>query len=129
MVLLLTLHLAVALVLVLIRRSLRGGAFLVAAVAPLALLTWTLVQMPGILSGDVYTERVDWVPALGLELLFRVDGYALLFLLVVAGAGIPVFLYSRRYFSAAPKVAVFAAIMVVSRSLGKKDIQMIKIAG
>ena len=113
MIALLLFHVLVALVLVAARRSLGRTAFVIAAAAPLAMLAWVIYLAPGIIDGEPYIQRVGWVSGLDLEMLFRIDGYALLFLLVISGAGLPVFLYSRRYFSSAPRVAVFAAIMTV----------------
>jgi multicomponent Na+:H+ antiporter subunit A len=44
-----------------------------------------------------------WVPALGLDLAFRVDGLSALMLLMVAGVGTAVFVYAGGYFAGHPR--------------------------
>ena len=68
-------------------------AFLVAALAPLATLAWLLTQMPGIVDGAVDTEHISWVGPLGLAVDLRLDGFAALMVLLVAGIGVVVFAY------------------------------------
>jgi multicomponent Na+:H+ antiporter subunit A len=113
MALLLAIHLIAAVVLVAMRRSIGRAAFLVGAIGPLAVLIWAGLQTGAIADGSPYRQVISWVPSLDLTFQFRVDGYGLLFLFVVAGAGIPIFLYSSRYFTSAPKVANFAATMTL----------------
>ena len=113
MIPLLILHLAVATALVIFHRRLGRWGFLVGAIGPAATLLWALSISQGVLSGTPAIESFSWVPSLGLETEFRIDGYGLLFLLVVAGAGLPIFLYSHRYFSASRRATVFAATMLV----------------
>ena len=40
---------------------------------------------------------VPWIPSLGIELAFRIDGLALLFLLLITGIGSMVFVYAAGY--------------------------------
>ncbi|HWL51136.1 MAG TPA: hydrogen gas-evolving membrane-bound hydrogenase subunit E [Chthoniobacteraceae bacterium] len=47
--------------------------------------------------GEPATLRYPWVPSLGVELTFLVDGLSLFFGLIVAGIGSLVFLYARAY--------------------------------
>ena len=110
---LLLLHAIVAVCVLVYRRSIGRAAWLVVLVGPVAALLWAAVQAPRILGGETYLESIDWVPSLDLALMFRVDGYALLFLFVIAGAAIPIFLFSRRYFSSDARVANFAGTMVL----------------
>ena len=73
--------------------------FALAAVPSLATIVWLLARLPGIVDGDVLTSHVDWIPQLGLDLDLRLDGFAALMLVLVAGIGVLVFAYSARYFS------------------------------
>ena len=43
---------------------------------------------PEVIDGKVLTERVRWVPALGLDFDLRLDGFAALMALLVAGVGV-----------------------------------------
>ena len=106
-------HLAIAGLLVVFRRRVGRWAFVVGALGPVAVLMWAAGNGRGVISGSPISETVSWVPALDLDLSFRVDGYALVFLLVVAGAGLPIFLYSQRYFSPSPRATGFAATMTL----------------
>lgn len=47
--------------------------------------------------------RRDWVPALGIELAFRIDGLSALMLLMVTGVGVAVFVYAGGYFDCQDK--------------------------
>ncbi len=87
--------------------------FLLAASAPMAAVIWGLWAAPRLHDGEVLTEQVDWVPALGLTLDMRLDGFALLMLGLVAGIGVLVFVYARCYFHDGPVVGRFAATLLV----------------
>lgn len=50
-------------------------------------------------AGQVVRAAYVWLPSLGLDLSFRVDGFAWLFVLLVAGIGFLVVLYARYYMS------------------------------
>jgi multicomponent Na+:H+ antiporter subunit A len=52
---------------------------------------------PAVAAGAAPGVALDWLPALGVSLAFRVDGLSLLFGLLIAGIGAPVLLYAQRY--------------------------------
>ncbi len=52
---------------------------------------------PAVFSGDVQRWSVEWLPALGLRLGFRLDGLALMFGMLVLGIGALVVLYAAYY--------------------------------
>jgi multicomponent Na+:H+ antiporter subunit A len=57
------------------------------------------VQFVGPVSHEHIPEYVvPWVPALGVELAFRLDGLALAFALLICGIGALVLLYTSAYF-------------------------------
>jgi multicomponent Na+:H+ antiporter subunit A len=89
------------------------GVFLLAALPPLAAVIWGLWAAPQLHDGEVLTEQVDWVPALGLTLDLRLDGFALLMVGLVAGIGVLVFVYARSYFHDGPIIGRFAATLLV----------------
>ncbi len=113
MIVVLLIHLVIAACLAMFRRSIGRAAFVLGAVGPAAVLVWAAASANDIVAGTPLEESISWVPSLDLAFDFRVDGYALVFLLVVAGAGLPIFLYSSRYFPASPRAATFAAIMTL----------------
>ena len=105
-------HVAVALV-ALAWSRLGRTAFFLTALAPAALLGWCAVEAGGIVDGAPVERALRWVPGLGLDLAFRVDALGLLFVALIAGVGVGVFLYSRWYFPARPGLGRFAAILVL----------------
>ena len=76
------------------------GAVLLAISAALA------AQLGTVLDGRQPTFRRPWLPDLGLDLAFRLDGLGLVFALVVAGIGTLVMVYAWRYFGASDPAAV-----------------------
>ena len=65
---------------------------------PAATLVWLLAALPDVVDGEVRTEHVEWIPELGVDLDLRLDGFAALMLLLVAGIGVLVVAYAWRYF-------------------------------
>ena len=74
----------------------RRGA-LVGAVAPAATLVWLATRLPDVLDGRVLDTRQPWMPELGLYLDLRLDGFAAIMLLLIAGIGVLIFLYAAQY--------------------------------
>lgn len=70
----------------------------VAALAPAAAVVWLVTRLSAIVDGKTDTEHTDWIPALGLGLDLRLDGFAFLMLVLVSGIGVLVFAYADRYF-------------------------------
>ena len=68
-----------------------------AAVAPAATVAWLVARGPGALDGRPVTEDVQWVPQLGVDLVLRLDGFAVLFAALVAGIGVLVVAYCWWY--------------------------------
>ena len=79
------------------RMDQRAGWLL--ALAPLAAFVHFLTQMPVVASSGVITSSLAWVPALGVELSFRLDGLSLLFALLITGIGTLIVLYAGAYLS------------------------------
>ncbi|MFE3836620.1 monovalent cation/H+ antiporter subunit A [Pseudogemmobacter sonorensis] len=62
--------------------------------------------------GEVPRAVVGWIPALGLNLSFRVDGYAWLFVALVLAIGILVVVYARYYLSKSDPVPRFYSFLM-----------------
>ncbi|GAA4219123.1 multicomponent K+:H+ antiporter subunit A [Sagittula marina] len=54
---------------------------------------------PGVMDGTVYTAELTWMPQLGLEAAFFLDGLGLLFAGMILGVGLLITLYARFYLS------------------------------
>lgn len=77
-----------------------GGfsAIRVAALGLPALLTvWFASFVPTVAGGGTLGWSIGWLPQLGINLSFHVDGLSLLFLLLIAGIGFIIALYSGTY--------------------------------
>ena len=64
---------------------------------PLAGFVYFLSKLPQITNGNIVTESYNWVPSLGIQLTFRLDGLSLLFVLLITGIGTLVFAYTSNY--------------------------------
>ncbi len=76
---------------------LRASSAWIALVAPLvscALFVWLAAEIP---SGERQVVEFSWVPTLGLNLTFLLDGLSLFYAIVVSGMGALVAFYARFY--------------------------------
>jgi multicomponent K+:H+ antiporter subunit A len=58
-----------------------------------------LINAPAVMRGEVVTARVDWLPGLGLNANFYLDGLGFLFAGLILGIGLLIILYARFYLS------------------------------
>jgi len=84
----------------------------VAGAATLAALLLAIAEFGHIRAGEVVSERFTWLPQFGLDLVWRMDGLAWLFTIMVLGIGLLVLLYARYYMSRRDPVARFFAYML-----------------
>ncbi|MDS9468299.1 monovalent cation/H+ antiporter subunit A [Paracoccus sp. MBLB3053] len=56
-----------------------------------------VVLYPSVAEGGRILGTFDWASSIGLDLTFRIDGFAWLFMVLVAGIGLLVLLYARYY--------------------------------
>lgn len=94
------------------RYSRTACAFLTAALPAVALLL-ILDLAPQVLAGERFNVAVDWVPAIGLSLAFRLDGLALLFSFLILGIGLLIILYARYYLSKDDNIGKFYAYLIL----------------
>jgi multicomponent K+:H+ antiporter subunit A len=83
-----------------------SGLLLAVGLGILAVLHGTIVE------GEVVRSTVRWVPSLGLDLVFRMDGFAWLVATLVFGIGILVLIYARYYLSKTDPVPRFYAFLM-----------------
>lgn len=94
----------------------RAHRSLLAAIASApALVGLALLAMlaPSVLAGEVVQFRVEWVPALGLDLSFRVDALAWLFAALILGIGLLIVIYARFYLPAEEAMGRFLALLLL----------------
>ena len=76
----------------------RSAGWLI-ALLPAGLFAGFLRFTPAIEAGRTITERIAWAPSLGVSLALRLDGFALLFCLLITGIGALVVIYAGDYFT------------------------------
>jgi multicomponent Na+:H+ antiporter subunit A len=77
-----------------------------------ALFVWFLSLAPQIAAGEVLRLSVPWVPSLGLDLAFMLDGLSLTFALMITGIGIVVMLHAHNYLRGDRHFGRFALFMM-----------------
>lgn len=83
------------------------------ALVPLLLFCGFLLLMPGIAAGGAVEEAHAWIPSLGIDAAFRLDGLSLTFALLITGIGGAVFLYASAYLKGAPWLARFYVVLTL----------------
>ena len=73
------------------RRALTAWLAAAVTAAALALL---LAMAPAVFDGQVLLAGADWIPSIGLNARFRLDGLALMFAGLITGIGLLIILYA-----------------------------------
>ena len=73
----------------------------------LAAFIGLLTHVPTIMAGGTVTARLDWLPSLGLNANFYLDGLGLLFGIMILGIGLLIIAYARYYLSREDKMGEF----------------------
>ncbi|MEL6234597.1 MAG: monovalent cation/H+ antiporter subunit A [Pseudomonadota bacterium] len=94
-------------------RAGRDMCAIVTGSVTLLALVGLLVHLPTVLSGGVVTARLDWMPALGLNATFFLDGLGLLFATLILGIGLLIILYARYYLSREDPMGVFYTYLLL----------------
>ncbi|MEL7253157.1 MAG: monovalent cation/H+ antiporter subunit A [Pseudomonadota bacterium] len=77
------------------RQACAMATFLVTLTAFIGLMT----HLPAVLAGEVVQARVDWIPSLGLNANFFIDGLGFFFAALILGIGLLIITYGRFYLS------------------------------
>ncbi|MCP5272887.1 MAG: monovalent cation/H+ antiporter subunit A [Burkholderiaceae bacterium] len=75
----------------------RAGAALIAGAVALGALGLLLSQAPAVFAGEVIRTQAEWVPAIGLDADFRLDGLGLMFAMLISGIGVLIVTYAAFY--------------------------------
>jgi multicomponent Na+:H+ antiporter subunit A len=74
---------------------------------PLALVACFASLVGPIAAGEVFTFSYAWVPSLGINLSFYIDGLSLLFALLISGIGVFIVIYAGGYLVGHPLLSRF----------------------
>ena len=95
-----------------IRSGRNACAGVTGAVTALALML-LMVQAPAVLRGEVVQTRIEWIPALGLNANFMLDGLGLLFAGMILGIGLLIILYARFYLAKSDPMGQFYTYLML----------------
>ena len=87
----------VALLLIFYGKKVKGSIAYILTILPFSLFIYFAGHIGAVSRGEVPSQVIHWVPSLGVNLSFRLDGLALLFSLLITGIGTMVFLYTSYY--------------------------------
>ncbi|MEM6375703.1 MAG: proton-conducting transporter membrane subunit, partial [Pseudomonadota bacterium] len=76
-----------------------------------ALFAYFLGFIPEVAAGNAVIWSAPWIPSLGIELAFMVDGLSLTFALLISGIGALVLLYSNTYLEGHVQYARFSLFL------------------
>jgi multicomponent K+:H+ antiporter subunit A len=94
-------------------RAGRNACATVTGLVTATALLGILLHAPAVMRGEVITTRIEWLPALGLNATFFLDGLGLLFAGLILGIGLLIILYARFYLSAKDPMGQFYAYLLM----------------
>ncbi|MGO1121027.1 monovalent cation/H+ antiporter subunit A [Rhodovibrionaceae bacterium A322] len=81
--------------------------------ATLFALIMLLIEAPAVMRGEVLRYDINWMPNLGLNVSFMLDGLGLLFALMILGIGLLIILYARFYLSRTDPMGQFYTYLML----------------
>ena len=84
-----------------------------AGIGPLTALILALQHFDVVMAGGKVQASWDWIPSLGLNLGFRLDGLSMMFVILILGIGLLIIVYARYYLSAKENNGRFYALLLV----------------
>lgn len=96
-----------------LHRLARGTSAWLIALLPAGLLAYFASFLGAISAGEILTLTYPWVPGLGINLSFYVDGLSLLFALLISGIGGLVVIYAGGYLAGHPQLGRFYAYLLM----------------
>ncbi len=94
-------------------RAGRNSAYLSTAAVTLLALVGLLINAPAVMRGETVTARLDWLPGLGLNANFFLDGLGLLFAGLILGIGLLIIIYARFYLSREDPMGQFYSYLLL----------------
>lgn len=78
-------------------KYIKGKLAILSALVPLGLFVYFLQFINQVSNGNIISQSYEWVPSLGVNLGFTLDGISLIFSLMITGIGFLVFVYTAAY--------------------------------
>ena len=70
---------------------------LIFSILPATLFIFFASKIPQVVAHNTITQSYNWIPSLGINLSFTLDGLSLFFALLITGFGLFIFLYANSY--------------------------------
>jgi multicomponent K+:H+ antiporter subunit A len=96
-----------------VSRQGRSACAAVTALFPVVTLATVAFRIPRVFNGTIFRYEANWIPTLGMNIAFRLDGLSLLFSILILGIGLLVILYARYYLSDTDQVGRFYAYLLL----------------
>jgi multicomponent Na+:H+ antiporter subunit A len=111
---------AVALIAPFVHRLTKDLTGWLLAIVPAAIAAYLITQLGTIATGDVIRESFGWVPGLGINFSFYLDGLSALFAIVVSSVGVLISIYGGGYLKGDEKLPrfYFALYLFMGSMLG-----------
>jgi multicomponent K+:H+ antiporter subunit A len=94
-------------------RAGRNACATVTGLVTATALLGILLHAPAVMRGEVITTKIEWLPVLGLNATFFLDGLGLLFAVLILGIGLLIILYARFYLSAKDPMGQFFSYLLL----------------
>ncbi|KIC08179.1 monovalent cation/H+ antiporter subunit A [Leisingera sp. ANG-M1] len=94
-------------------RAGRNAAASAAGLTTFLAFTGLMLHIPAIFRGETVFAAVDWLPALGLNAHFFLDGLGFLFAAMILGIGLLIILYARFYLSREDPMGQFYSYLLL----------------
>ncbi|WP_422075063.1 monovalent cation/H+ antiporter subunit A [Tranquillimonas rosea] len=91
----------------------RRACSITTGLVTLLALTGLLVNAPAVLSGEVQTARLEWLPGLGMNANFFLDPLGLFFAGLILGIGLLIIIYARFYLSREDSMGEFFTYLLL----------------
>ncbi|TDE41000.1 monovalent cation/H+ antiporter subunit A [Antarcticimicrobium sediminis] len=91
------------------RNAAAGSTFAVTLLALIGLM----LHAPAVLRGETVSARLDWLPTLGLNANFHLDGLGLLFAGLILGIGLLIITYARFYLAREDPMGQFYCFLLL----------------
>ncbi|MBX3360223.1 MAG: putative monovalent cation/H+ antiporter subunit A [Phycisphaeraceae bacterium] len=85
-----------------VTRATGKSAGWILAALPAAIAGYLISQVSGVASGQTVSVAYQWIPGLGIDLSFMLDGLSLLFALMISGIGALILIYAGGYLAGHP---------------------------
>lgn len=94
-------------------RAGRNAAASAAGLTSLLAFIGLMLHIPAVFRGETVHASVDWLPALGLNANFFLDGLGFLFAAMILGIGLLIILYARFYLSREDPMGQFYSYLLL----------------